>query len=670
MNLRKWRSSHTEVLNQIPEEIQEKEDRKLMMKDESLKTLGTHWDAELDALFVTTPQPITSKNGEITKRVVAKVVAGLYDVLGIITPFSISGKIILQKLWELNIGWDQSIPAEMLPKWKTWTDGFQTVRCHPTPRFAGAVNNNTMLHGFADSSTKAFAAAIYLRNVGEDGSVRTTLLCSKARVCPLKTRTLPELELEAAKLLAQLLSHTAAALKIPINNSMCWSDSMIALSWMQKPLHKLITFVANRVAIIQELLPGVPWRHINSEENPADLPSRGISADDMVKSTLWWKGPTILQYKSQWPNDCHYFTGDKLPGMKSTTTVLLTLHKTEENCTLWELYSSYFKLLRIVAWILRFHRCCLAKKKKIKTATINNNTTIQDDELFLSYSDIRHAKFTLLRQQQMDSFPEEWNSISKNKLLPKSSPLAGLSVSISDKQVLMVSGRVSDRKLIPLSGKHILTKLMLRTLHQFYSHASNTTLISIVGNEFYIIGIKNQLKKISRTCTKFQQVNAHPMSQRMGLLPSIRTKLQPPLFISGVDFAGPVTLREGATRKPVLFKSYLCLFICMSTRCVHLEVCKSLSTEDFLAAFWRFSNRRGCPQEMYSDNGSNFQGAANEFYKLQQIVKKAKQQLQAHVQNMALYTTKISKFRRHLGSKNKGDEDLDEENGGTTSTQT
>ncbi len=127
MNLRKWRSSHTEVLNQIPEEIQEKEDRKLMMKEESLKTLGTHWDAELDALFVTTPQPITSKNGEITKRVVAKVVAGLYDVLGIITPFSISRKIILQKLWELNIGWDQSIPAEMLPKWKTWTDGFQTV---------------------------------------------------------------------------------------------------------------------------------------------------------------------------------------------------------------------------------------------------------------------------------------------------------------------------------------------------------------------------------------------------------------------------------------------------------------------------------------------------------------------------------------------------------------
>ncbi len=71
------------------------------------------------------------------------MVAGLYDVLGIITPFSISGKIILQKLWELNIGWDQST-AEMLPKWKTWTDGFQTVRCHPTPRFAGAVNNNTM----------------------------------------------------------------------------------------------------------------------------------------------------------------------------------------------------------------------------------------------------------------------------------------------------------------------------------------------------------------------------------------------------------------------------------------------------------------------------------------------------------------------------------------------
>ncbi len=113
----------------------------------------------------------------------------------------------------------------------------------------------------------------------------------------------------------------------------------------------------------------------------------------------------------------------------------------------------------------------------------------------------------------------------------------------------------------------------------------------------------------------------------MGMLPPVRTTLQPPFMVTGIDFAGSITLREGATTKPVYFKCYLCLFVCMTTRVMYLEICKSLSTDDFIASLNRFSNRMGFPSDIYSDNGNNFVGAANEIKQLQQVMAKSQQQL-------------------------------------------
>jgi len=96
--------------------------------------------------------------------------------------------------------------------------------------------------------------------------------------------------------------------------------------------------------------------------------------------------------------------------------------------------------------------------------------------------------------------------------------------------------------------------------------------------------------------------------QPMGLLPTTRTTPNPPFHITGVDFAGPFVTRRGHTRKPTMVKAYVCLFICFTTKAIHIELCLDLSTEEFLAAFRRFCARRGVPQEVHSDNGTNFVG--------------------------------------------------------------
>ncbi len=199
-------------------------------------------------------------------------------------------------------------------------------------------------------------------------------------------------------------------------------------------------------------------------------------------------------------------------------------------------------------------------------------------------------------------------------------------LSIDSDGLLHISGRVRDpsnpkqpKNLIPLSLNSPITRLMLSALHRTYQHAGIATLMSIVGETYLIPGLRNKLKKLSRQCPICQRAYARPAHQQMGLLPESRTVPSSPFDSTGIDFAGPFTVWQGHTRKPVLLKSYACLFVCFATRAVHLELCADLSTEEFLAALRRFCARWGTPSNVYSDNGSNFLGARNEIRELQRM---------------------------------------------------
>ena len=143
---------------------------------------------------------------------------------------------------------------------------------------------------------------------------------------------------------------------------------------------------------------------------------------------------------------------------------------------------------------------------------------------------------------------------------------------------------------------------------------------SILASSFLIPNLRNLLKNVSQSCLVCQKAYARPLSHLMGMLPTSRTTPAPPFHRTGVDFAGPLTLRLGHTRKPSLVKTYAVVFVCLTTKAVHLDLCASLSTQDFLAAFSRFVSRRGCPTVVYSDNGTNFHGAREEIRQLQKLL--------------------------------------------------
>ena len=142
-----------------------------------------------------------------------------------------------------------------------------------------------------------------------------------------------------------------------------------------------------------------------------------------------------------------------------------------------------------------------------------------------------------------------------------------------------------------------------------------------VLSDYHIVGVKSILRAVSRQCVACQRAYAKTASQLMGQLPAERLKPSPPFSIVGVDYAGPVQCKRGNTRKPTLVKTYICLFICFSTKAVHLELVSDLMSEAFLAAFSRFVGWRGCPTLVCSDNGTNFVGANRELQDLQDLLK-------------------------------------------------
>lgn len=142
-----------------------------------------------------------------------------------------------------------------------------------------------------DASQAGYGACLYTRSVEQNKKNVCKLLCAKSRVSPLKTVTIPRLELSGALLLARLFREVSSALNIMPAKVTFWCDSTIVLHWLNTPSHLLKTFVANRVVEIRELTGSHVWRHVRSEDNPADAISRGQLPTMFLKNKTWRSGP-------------------------------------------------------------------------------------------------------------------------------------------------------------------------------------------------------------------------------------------------------------------------------------------------------------------------------------------------------------------------------------------
>nr|XP_042905904.1 uncharacterized protein LOC122270858 [Parasteatoda tepidariorum] len=290
MNLHKWGANHPELLA-----FENKGITEYSFSDqpecESVKTLGVLWNTLTDCFLFKIE---LHEKDSYTKRDVLSLISRIFDPLGLIGPVITKAKIYLQKLWLLKIDWYQMLPDCIEKNWIDFVSTLPELKNLAIPRYVFR-EESIVIHGFADASLMAYGAAIYVQSIPTDGIPTARLLCSKSRVAPLKSLTIPRLELSSCLLLAQLMHKVLPSLKIPIEKVILWTDSMICLAWIGKSPHVLKTFVSNRIAAIQELTESYEWRHISSEENPADIISRGLDAKDILTCKLWWDGPSFLR---------------------------------------------------------------------------------------------------------------------------------------------------------------------------------------------------------------------------------------------------------------------------------------------------------------------------------------------------------------------------------------
>nr|CAI5857300.1 unnamed protein product [Callosobruchus analis] len=373
-NLRKWGSNEPRVLEALIENSDH-----CLYEDEVKRTLGLIWRAYSDELTYSVDQRDITVT-KVTKRGLLSAISRIFDPLGLISPVILRFKILLQQLWELKLSWDDNLPDAIANEWKQISADLPTLNDVKINRHVIISNPKYIeLHCFSDASQYGYGACVYVKSVNANNEVEIHLICSKSRVAPLKTITIPRLELCGALLATRLHERVKASLLLNIDTSYFWTDSMIVLSWLKMQPSSLKVFVANRVAEIQRHTTVEQWGHVPTSQNPADLASRGSSPSEIRVSNIWWSGPEWLKLSSQfWPK----LSSTQPNTIPETKIPKIVLHLSNpQHFDVVDRFSSLYKLQRVIALIHRFcFNCRHSKAKRITRSKWSTNPN-QDNSI-------------------------------------------------------------------------------------------------------------------------------------------------------------------------------------------------------------------------------------------------------------------------------------------------
>lgn len=401
----------------------------------------------------------------------------------------------------------------------------------------------------------------------------------------MKKITIPRLELMAATIGARLFSSVKQALKLPTVETYFWTDSSTVLVWITRR-EQWTVFVANRISEIRKLTTSEDWRHISTDQNPADILSRGCGPKQLQKCR-WWLGPNWLQNsKEQWPKSA-VNVNEKEVEMEKRKSVI-SANNTELDSISLRLakrFSKFSKLIRVLAWILRFQP---------KAKDLRKYAELKNDELI-------NAQKILFRLVQKECYFNEETRKS----------LKGLQVFEDEEDILRLKSRLinedkSDEFISPmiLPSKHLAVRRFIAQEHIANKHAGTLTLLTILREKFWIVKGKRTIRSVIKDCLTCKRLRVKHLEVPFPPLPKDRTEVTAVFQVSGTDLAGPLLTKSNQ-------KVWIVIFTCAVFRAVHLELIPSLSTSDFIQAMRRFIARRGRISVMYSDNGTNFTGLNN-----------------------------------------------------------
>ena len=364
-------------------------------------------------------------------------------------------------------------------------------------------DSKVQLHIFSEASSFAYGMCAYLRIVNQNSQqVSVTLIMGKSRVTPKRAVTIPILELQAATLAVRVGDFLTQELHYPECQQHYWCDSKSVLGYISNEARRFHTYVCNRVQRIRDSATPTQWNYIRTDENPADLASRGTKVSQF--SLSWLYGPEFLSDASFSVSDLcgdNFKVHEDDPEVRKVVTLTTFSEDKLEFLRIFDKYSEWERIWSII-------RCILS-------LTITN----PEDR-------IMHSILIMLQKAY---FSEEIDQLQQSvPQLKKTSVLYKLDPFIDQSGVLRVGGRLKN-SLAPFSVNHPavmpakahITKLFARSVHKETAHQGRMATINAIRLKgVFLVSQGNRLvASIIHHCVKCQRLRGSPMTQKLSDLP-------------------------------------------------------------------------------------------------------------------------------------------------------
>ena len=650
--VKKWASNSPELLKRLdqnalaPTEAVREVD--LHASEENIissdtTTLGIQWDPSRDLIHYSKCSKMAEENKN-TMVSVASLLAKPFDPLGLLSPFILQARNILKQCHLLKMKWTDRLSEQLQKDWLTWVDQLQYLQEVQYERYV-PLGSSTRIVIFSDASEKGYGAVAYCHTQNPNGIWKSSILCARSRVAPNnRMLTIPKKELAACVVAAELAQFLHEELGIEKERIHLFSDSMICLFQLTKPLNVLTPFVSNRVEKIRN--GGFTFQYVNTKENPADICSRGCDLLDLNQD-LWRYGPTWLTLPVEnWPKgEVDFSNIDKSEGFRKThifsfhidalTTPLshpvnkpkkvgdkkvwptvgelLGIGKTDR-VPFEEYYSSYKMILQRTSWIF------FAVRKW--RSLLNHNKSETRQLIQPGQIDKQSALDFWIKITQKSAYSEEITKLENGAFIARSSKILQFNPFLDDKGILRVGGRLAYSNLsfeekhpILLPKGHAFVRMIILHFHQENMHSGVDQTHFFLREKYWIVQARQLIRSLLSKCVKCRRITSRAMHPIMGNMPKGRTQLshiEPPWTHVGVDLTGAIQLKKVGRRTVTPEQAYIVLYTCMATRSIYLDLMLTNKTEDFLLSFKRLCGDVGTPQYLYSDQAGYFSRAKEE----------------------------------------------------------
>ena len=578
---------------------------------ESVSVLGVWWHPTRDIIHFkvklnfstkcrgvrTGPDVTVDQLGDITtlltRRRLLEQVMGLFDPLGLLSPFLLKAKVFLRETWVEKLGWDDPISSIMANKWIEFFTNLFTLETLQFPRCltpTAAVGDPELIL-LSDGSEVAYGCAAYVRWRLADGQFWCRLVISKCRIAPVNRISIPQMELNGALLSTRIRKVVEKESRFSFSRIWHLIDSKTVLGMLHNLSTRFKVYEGVRVGEIQSATNGDMgcWGWVPGKLNVADWATRCHSPQELGPDSIWYRGPDFLYLPfEEWgvqfapPSDL-----GNLPGERKSIQVCQA--QVQVFTSSFERCSSLGVIRNAVARVLM----CFRKK------SFSGGSLVDADSL-------RDAENILVIEEQSIWTPDEVKSRFRTLHPVWQNGMWVVGTRISHANPLTPDNL--PQVLLPYGSP--LTKRIMEECHTQGGHRGRDSTLARFRARYWTARGNKLAKVVCDACLQCRLVNGKLLTQVMGQMPSCRLMPSPPFTHTMVDLFGPLSVR-GEVQKRVTCKVWGVVLTDLCCRALHIEVSCGYDTQSFLLAFTRFSSIRGWPQVMYSDPGSQLKASSD-----------------------------------------------------------